>query len=322
LRQAALPAAAALGGMLVPAAVYLPVATDIAFAVGILALLGRRVPASLRVLLLTLAVIDDLGAIIVIALFYSSGVALQGLLFAVAGFRAVFMLQRFGVRAKTAYLLPAFVAWAGTYAAGIHPTIAGVILRLMTPVRAWLGREGLLIGVRRELGTLVEAGAKALPSRKLAGTLHRIEVARREALWPTPGSLAARPDLAHPGGAQGGKGDRGRSGKPSVAPVSDGLRSPPGTGRAPCRLFPGKARNSPAQPMDLIAPGGNGSLLVAEICHRFKRPPGRRPGRLAALSGERPSQACPVLLALTAAFLRRIPFDLQTVVHHREPGFP
>ncbi len=125
LRRAALPAAAALGGMLAPAALYLvfaggpdtrsgwgvPMATDIAFAVGILTLLGKRVPAALRVLLLALAVIDDLGAIVVIAIFYSSGIAASGLLIAALGFVGVFALQRLGVRAKLAYVPPSIVAW-------------------------------------------------------------------------------------------------------------------------------------------------------------------------------------------------------------------
>jgi NhaA family Na+:H+ antiporter len=145
--------AAALGGMLVPAALYLavagapatrsgwgvPMATDIAFALGILALLGKRVPAALRVLLLALAVIDDLGAIVVIALFYSEGVAFSGFLVAGAGFLGILGMQRLGVRAKLANVAPALVAWAGVYSAGIHPTIAGVLVGLMTPVRAWLG---------------------------------------------------------------------------------------------------------------------------------------------------------------------------------------
>jgi NhaA family Na+:H+ antiporter len=150
-RRAALPAAAALGGMLAPAGLYLalagteatragwgvPMATDIAFAIGILTMLGKRVPRSLRVLLLALAVIDDLGAIVVIAFFYSSGIAFSGLVVAVLGLGGVFMLQRLGVRAKGAYLIPAFVTWAGTYAAGVHPTIAGVAVGLATPVRPW-----------------------------------------------------------------------------------------------------------------------------------------------------------------------------------------
>ncbi|MES1185291.1 MAG: Na+/H+ antiporter NhaA [Myxococcales bacterium] len=147
-RRAALPAAAALGGMVVPAGAYLvfagapesragwgvPMATDIAFAVAILTLLGKRVPAAVRVLLLALAIIDDLGAIFVIALFYSSGIALWGLLLAGAGLAAVWVMQRLGVRAKLAYVPPALVAWAGIYGAGVHPTIAGVIIGLMTPV--------------------------------------------------------------------------------------------------------------------------------------------------------------------------------------------
>ena len=149
-RRAALPAAAALGGMVAPAALYLalaggaptrpgwgvPMATDIAFAVGILSLLGKRVPAALRVLLLALAIIDDLGAILVIAIFYSSGLSITGLLVAGVGIGGIVALKRFRVCAKIAYIFPALVLWAGIYAAGIHPTIAGVIVGLMTPVRA------------------------------------------------------------------------------------------------------------------------------------------------------------------------------------------
>lgn len=149
-RRAALPAGAALGGMLAPACVYLalagapptrsgwgvPMATDIAFAIGILTLLGKRVPAALRVLLLALAVIDDLGAIIVIALFYSAGIALPGLLLAALGLAGLLAMQRLGVRAKLAYIAPSLVIWAGVYAAGIHPTIAGVVVGLLTPVVA------------------------------------------------------------------------------------------------------------------------------------------------------------------------------------------
>lgn len=149
-RRAALPVAAALGGMLAPAGLYLllageaethsgwgvPMATDIAFAVGILMLLGKRVPPALRVLLLAVAVIDDLGAIVVIALFYSSGIQPLGLLVAATGFGAIVAMQRAGVRSKLFYGLPAVVVWAGIYAAGVHPTIAGVLVGLITPVLA------------------------------------------------------------------------------------------------------------------------------------------------------------------------------------------
>ena len=197
-RRAALPAAAALGGMLAPAGLYLafagapatragwgvPMATDIAFAVGILTLLGKRVPAALRVLLLALAVIDDLGAILVIAIFYSSGVALSGLAVAALSFAGIFAMQRFGVRSKAAYVAPSVVAWAGIYAAGIHPTIAGVLVGLITPVRAWLGPDGFVSGVRREIDHLAQAGATALAPRELAETLRHVDVARREAMSP------------------------------------------------------------------------------------------------------------------------------------------
>ena len=197
-RRAALPAAAALGGMLVPAALYtvlagtpqlrsgwgVPMATDIAFAVGILTLLGTRVPAALRVLLLALAVIDDLGAILVIAVFYSTSLALSGLGVAAAGFVGVLALQRFGVRAKLAYVAPAVVAWAGIYTAGIHPTIAGVIVGLLTPVRAWMGPGGFIRTIRSELARIDREPPESIPSQALDAMLDHVEVARREAVSP------------------------------------------------------------------------------------------------------------------------------------------
>lgn len=207
-RRAALPVAAALGGMVAPAGLYLllagapptrsgwgvPMATDIAFAVGILTLLGKRVPAALRVLLLALAVIDDLGAIVVIAIFYSSGVELSGLLVAGLGLGGVFAMQGFGVRAKLAYVVPSFVAWAGIYAAGIHPTIAGVIVGLVTPVRAWLGPDGFVEGVRGEIERLSQASPAALPSHELAATLRQVDAARREAMSPAESLI----EMLHP----------------------------------------------------------------------------------------------------------------------------
>jgi NhaA family Na+:H+ antiporter len=197
-RRAALPAAAALGGMLAPAALYLafasdaptrsgwgvPMATDIAFAVGILTLLGKRVPPALRVLLLALAVIDDLGAIVVIALFYSSGLAVSGLVVAALGFAGVIGMQRLGVRSKLAYVVPSLVAWAGVYAAGAHPTIAGVIIGLMTPVRAWLGPQGFVVGMRDELERLEQQPLDTISAHALTETLHHVDVARREAQSP------------------------------------------------------------------------------------------------------------------------------------------
>ncbi len=196
-RRAALPVAAALGGMLAPAGLYLvfageaatrsgwgvPMATDIAFAVGILTLLGKRVPAALRVLLLALAVIDDLGAIIVIAVFYSSGIAVNGLLVAAAGLAGVFLMQWLGVRAKLAYVLPTVIAWAGIYAAGVHPTIAGVVVGLITPVRAWLGADGFVAEARMQLDEL-EKTTNSMSVHELTRTLRQVNTARREAISP------------------------------------------------------------------------------------------------------------------------------------------
>lgn len=149
-QKAALPAAAALGGMLVPAGIFalltdgearagwgVPMATDIAFALGILTLLGPRVPAVLRILLLAVAVLDDLGAILVIAVFYSSGVAWSNLALGAAGLALIWLLQLAGVRRRAIYSLPAILVWVGAYTGGLHPTIAGVLVGVMTPVRAW-----------------------------------------------------------------------------------------------------------------------------------------------------------------------------------------
>ncbi len=202
-RRAALPAAAALGGMLVPAAVYLafasapeirsgwgvPMATDIAFAVGVLTLLGRRVPPALRVLLLALAVIDDLGAIIVIAVFYTAKIELSGFGVAGLGLLGILLLQRLGVRHPSAYLAPAVVAWAGTYAAGVHPTIAGVIVGLMTPVRAWLGPDGLSRALEDQLGRLSGPGAPA-DEHALAQSVRGLSEVTREAVSPAETLIA------------------------------------------------------------------------------------------------------------------------------------
>ncbi|HET9953670.1 MAG TPA: Na+/H+ antiporter NhaA [Polyangiaceae bacterium] len=198
-RRAALPAAAALGGMLAPAGIYLliagapkthsgwgvPMATDIAFALGVLTLLGQRVPPALRVLLLALAVIDDLGAILVIALFYSSGVQWVGLAVAALGLLSILLLQWLGVRNKLAYIAPGLVAWGGTYAAGIHPTIAGVAIGLMTPVRAWYGAEGFVRGLQEKIEPLAaERDVSAVSPGQLSEVLRDVNVAHREARSP------------------------------------------------------------------------------------------------------------------------------------------
>ena len=197
-RRAALPVAAALGGMLVPAAIYLslnagspaargwgvPMATDIAFAVGVLALLGRRVPAALRVLLLALAIIDDIGAILVIAVFYSSGVALSGLAVVALGVAVILVMQRIGLRRPVLYVVPGVVIWAGMLQAGIHPTIAGVILGLLTPVRSWFGHEGFMAEAELALSGIRAKIATEDDPRQLLPELRRVSIAQWEALPP------------------------------------------------------------------------------------------------------------------------------------------
>lgn len=148
LRLASVPIAAALGGVAVPALIYVflnpdplllhgwavPTATDIAFAVGVLVLLGKRVPVALRVLLLAIAIIDDIAAILIIALFYSSGIDYMGLLIAGAGIALVLLWQQLGFTSAFSYIVPGIVVWGGMLYAGIHPALGGVVLGLMTPV--------------------------------------------------------------------------------------------------------------------------------------------------------------------------------------------
>jgi len=146
----ALPLAAALGGMLVPAAIYLAIApeapsgwgvvmaTDIAFVVGCMALLGKRIPDSLRVFLLALAIIDDIGAILVIGIGYSHGFYLLPFLLALVGLGVSALMQWLGVRPVSAYWAVGFLTWAALHESGIHPTIAGVALGLLTPVQPWV----------------------------------------------------------------------------------------------------------------------------------------------------------------------------------------
>src|SRR2546423_636629 len=162
-RVATLPIVAATGGVLVPALLYvlinsdpaarrgwaIPTATDIAFAVGVLSLIGRGIPPALRLLLLTLAIIDDIAAIVVIAFFYSSGIAAGGLLIAAAGVLGVLLLQWLGVQPAPAYVLPAAVVWFGMLRAGVHPALAGVLLGLLTPATSAFGRAPRDPGARR-----------------------------------------------------------------------------------------------------------------------------------------------------------------------------
>jgi len=152
LRQAALPIAAAIGGMVAPAVIYLtvalahgdmavrhgwgiPMATDIAFALGVLALLGPRVPVALRVFLATLAIVDDLGAVLVIALFYTEAIAWHWLLLGLLVVATSYALNRLGVRRTWPYAVAGVLIWLLFLQSGVHATIAGVALAATVPVR-------------------------------------------------------------------------------------------------------------------------------------------------------------------------------------------
>jgi Na+:H+ antiporter, NhaA family len=199
LRVALLPLAAALGGVIAPALIYfsisgagiarqgwaIPTATDIAFAVGVLALLGKSVPAALRVLLLALAVIDDIAAVIVIAIFYSKGLAYSGFLVAAAGALMVLGWQRLGFSSAFAYVLPGAVVWFGLLMSGVHPTLAGVILGLLTPT--FLSHAGGpplhdAAYALREFGRRARAHSRDV--QELMPPLRQLKHAQRELLPP------------------------------------------------------------------------------------------------------------------------------------------
>jgi Na+:H+ antiporter, NhaA family len=149
IKKASLPILAALGGMIVPAALFLlvadsesangwgiPMATDIAFALGILMLLGDRIPLSLKIFLTALAIIDDIGAVIVIAVFYTSGIVWNALLIAGALLLVLILMNRFGVKNIALYLVIGIVIWYQFLVSGIHTTVAGVLVAFTIPVNA------------------------------------------------------------------------------------------------------------------------------------------------------------------------------------------
>lgn len=156
-RKAALPVIAAIGGVLLPALIFLlfnaggeftdgwaiPMATDIAFAVAVIALLGSRIPAGVRLLLLTIAIVDDVIAIAVIAIFYTDSISLGWLAFGLAGLGLTVVLRRLGAVSPLWFVPAGILAWLGFFESGVHATIAGVALGLLTPARPVGGRPVL-----------------------------------------------------------------------------------------------------------------------------------------------------------------------------------
>ena len=151
-----LPVAAAIGGMAVPAAIYsyinwgdpvamkgwaIPSATDIAFALGVLALLGSRIPNSLKLFLMTLAIVDDLGAIVIIAVFYTADLSISSLILAATAVIILFVMNRRGVLVLAPYMLVTVVLWAAVLKSGVHATLAGVLAAFFIPFKAQPGKS-------------------------------------------------------------------------------------------------------------------------------------------------------------------------------------
>ena len=173
IKQALLPIIGAVGGMLVPALVYIfinldnsatlkgwaiPSATDIAFSLGVLSLLGKRVPISLKVFLTALAIIDDLGAIVIIAFFYSGNVQLTYLLLMLATFVSLIFLNKFNIKNFLTYLIIGIFLWEFTHQSGIHATIAGVLLALTIPHDKVNSKKSLLLRLEHNLSPYVALG--------------------------------------------------------------------------------------------------------------------------------------------------------------------
>ena len=177
IKQALLPIIAAVGGMLVPALIYvfinlgdsatlngwaIPSATDIAFSLGVLSLLGKRVPISLKVFLTALAIIDDLGAIVIIALFYSGDLSIKYLILMLLAFIFLLLINRFNIRKFLPYLIVGIFLWDFTHNSGIHATIAGVLLAMTIPHRKKEKDFSLLIKVEHAISPYVAFGIMPL----------------------------------------------------------------------------------------------------------------------------------------------------------------
>jgi NhaA family Na+:H+ antiporter len=201
LRRAALPLAAALGGMLVPALLYvavngsgagsrgwgIPMATDIAFALGVLALLGPRIPLSLKIFLTALAIVDDIGAVLVIALFYTADLSVSALLWAGLLYLLLLLCNGAGVRHPAPYALLGIGLWTAFHQSGVHATVAGVLLAFTIPARTRIDANEFLTRSRRALNRFAAAGvagANVLTSKAHQESLLALEGAAEAAQAP------------------------------------------------------------------------------------------------------------------------------------------
>jgi NhaA family Na+:H+ antiporter len=177
IKQALLPIIAAVGGMLIPALIYvfinfsdsqtlngwaIPSATDIAFSLGVLSLLGKRVPISLKVFLTALAIIDDLGAIVIIALFYSGDLSIKYLTLMLLAFISLLIINKFNIKKFLPYLIVGIFLWDFTHNSGIHATIAGVLLAITIPHRKKEKDFSLLVKVEHAISPYVAFGIMPL----------------------------------------------------------------------------------------------------------------------------------------------------------------
>jgi NhaA family Na+:H+ antiporter len=203
--QVILPGVAAIGGMVVPAVVYLyfvgldsagtqgwaiPTATDIAFALGVLSLLGKRVPVSLKIFLMALAIIDDLGAIIIIALFYTAELSTLSISVAAAALTTLIVMNRLGVTRKAAYILVGVVLWVSVLKSGVHATLAGVALAFTIPLTTKGSDRSMLKTMEHDLHYWVAFFILPLFAFVNAGVDFR-DISVEQILTPVPLGIAA-----------------------------------------------------------------------------------------------------------------------------------
>ncbi len=205
ISQVILPGVAAVGGMVVPAAVFLyfvgidspdaqgwaiPTATDIAFALGVLSLLGKRVPVSLKIFLMALAIIDDLGAIIIIALFYTSELSTMSISIAAVALTSLVVMNRMGVTRKAAYILVGVVLWVSVLKSGVHATLAGVALAFTIPLTTKGSKQSMLKTMEHDLHYWVAFLILPLFAFVNAGVDFR-NISLEQVLTPVPLGIAA-----------------------------------------------------------------------------------------------------------------------------------